>query len=109
MNKIDNIERMLQRMKNMLMGRVNLFCNPSIAQKPTQSPKTPESEDFPSHEIPQTHHEILQMPQIHFLGSQCYTNFLEKDYQRIKKELPKYDGKDHRGDIVWVNKMEAIF
>jgi len=91
---------MLLGMQNQLMGGVNSFFNPLIAQKPTQSPKTLEGKDFPNHEISQTHHEIPQMLQIHFSGSQYYTKFPEKDYQRIKRELPKYDGKDHRGAIV---------
>jgi hypothetical protein len=24
-------------------------------------------------------------------------------------ELSKYDGKDHRGVVVWINKMDSIF
>ena len=26
----------------------------------------------------------------------------ERDYKKIKNELPKYDGKTHRGAIIWV-------
>jgi hypothetical protein len=35
--------------------------------------------------------------------------FQDRDYQNFKKELPKYDSKDHRGAIVSVKKMEGIF
>ena len=35
--------------------------------------------------------------------------FQDKDYQKFKKELPKYDDKDHRGAVVWINKMDSIF
>jgi hypothetical protein len=35
--------------------------------------------------------------------------FQDKDYQKFKKELPKYDNKDHRGDIVWINKKDKFF
>ena len=51
---------MLLSMHNQLMGGVNSFFSPLITQEPTQSPKTPESKYFSNHEVPQTHHEILQ-------------------------------------------------
>jgi len=35
--------------------------------------------------------------------------FQDKDYQKFKKELPKYDGNDHRGAVVWINTMDSIF
>jgi hypothetical protein len=35
--------------------------------------------------------------------------FHDRDYQKFKKELPKNDGKDHRGVVVWINKMDGIF
>jgi hypothetical protein len=35
--------------------------------------------------------------------------FKKRDHKKLKKELLKYDGKYHRGAIVWVNKMEGIF
>ena len=51
-------------------------------------------------------------PEMHdsiFFGGPSNSRVQERDYQKIKKEFPKYDGKDHRGAIVWVNKMEGIF
>jgi len=30
-------------------------------------------------------------------------------FNKIKMELPKYNGKDNRLAIIWVNKMEGIF
>jgi len=73
----------------------------------TQSPKTPEDKNSPNHDF--MIHDRPQIPQIHFEGSQCYTKFPERDPLKIKRELPKYYGKDHKGAIIWVNKMDAIF
>jgi len=54
-------------------------------------------------------HEKLRILHIQFEGSQYHTRFPDKDYLKIKRELPKYDGKGHKDAIVWVNKMDAIF
>jgi hypothetical protein len=35
--------------------------------------------------------------------------FYDIDYHKFKKELPKYDGKDHTGVFVWIKKMDEIF
>ena len=54
-------------------------------------------------------HEKPWIPHIQFKGSQYYTKVPKRDYLKIKRELPKYDGKDHKGSIVLINKMDAIF
>lgn len=54
-------------------------------------------------------HEKPRILHIQFEGSQYHTRFSDKDYLKIKIELPKYDGKDHKGTIVWVNKLHDIF
>ena len=43
-----------------------------------------------------------------FKGTRYYTRSPERNLFKIKNELPKYDGKDHKGAVVWVNKMDAI-
>jgi hypothetical protein len=35
--------------------------------------------------------------------------FQYRDYQNFKKELLKYDGKDPRGFVIWVTRIEGIF
>jgi hypothetical protein len=35
--------------------------------------------------------------------------FHNRDYHKFKKELPRYDDKDHIGAVVWINKMDGIF
>jgi hypothetical protein len=64
------------------------------------------------------HHKVLgsqnledqghqEIPEIIF--SRNTHKFQDRDYQKFKKELPKYDDKDHRGVVVWINKMDGIF
>lgn len=67
-----------ERMDQLIEKVNSCFTKPLIAQEPTQSPKTTDSEDPPNHGIP-------QISQIHFSSSQYHTKFLEKDYQRIKE------------------------
>jgi hypothetical protein len=35
--------------------------------------------------------------------------FQDRYYQKFKKGLSKYDDKDHRGVVLWINKMDRIF
>ena len=72
----------------------------------THSLKTPEGIS-PDHDFQRNFQG--RIPQIQFEGSQYYTKSPEGNFLGIKSKLPTYDGKDHRGAIVWVNKMEAIF
>ena len=53
--------------------------------------------------------EKKQIPQIHFEGSQYYTRSSKKNHIKIKNELSMYDGNNFKGDVVWVNKMDASF
>jgi len=66
---VNNIDRVLLGIQVQLLGGFHPIFNLLITQEPTQIPKTPKGEDFLNHEILQIH-EISQMPQIHFQGSQ---------------------------------------
>ena len=74
-----------------------LYIEPLAYQRPPQIPRSKNLED-------QGHQEI---PEVIF--SRNTNKFQERDYQKFKKELSKYDDKDHRGFIVWINKMDEIF
>jgi uncharacterized protein YkuJ len=74
-----------------------LYVDPLAYQRPPQSPRSKNLED-------QGHQEILEV-----IFSRNTNKFQERDYQKFKKELSKYDDKDHRGVIVWINKMDEIF
>ena len=74
---------------------------------PTQSPKTPEEKNSLDHDFAKNFQTLIS--QVHFKGARYYTRSPKRNLLKIKNELPKYDGKDHKGAIVWVNKMHAIF
>jgi hypothetical protein len=89
----EQIERIDQ-----LTERVDaLFAEPLDFRRPSQSSGSQNLEDQGHQEIP----EIIFSRNTH--------KFQDRDYQKFKKELPKYDGKDHRGVVVWINKMDGIF
>jgi hypothetical protein len=74
-----------------------LYIEPLASQRPPQIPRSKNLED-------QGHQEI---PEVIF--SRNTNKFQERDHQRFKKEISKYDNKDDRGFIVWINKMDKIF
>jgi hypothetical protein len=74
-----------------------LFAEPLALRRPPQRPGLQNLED-------QGHQEI---PKIIF--SRNKHKFQNRYYQKFKNELPKYDGKDHRGVVVWINKMDGVF
>jgi hypothetical protein len=81
-----------------LNERMDALCAEPLAyQRPPQSLESQNLED-------QGHQEI---PELNF--SRNTHKFQDRDYQKFKKELPKYDSKDHRGVVVLINKMDSIF
>jgi hypothetical protein len=91
----EQIERIDQ-----LTERVDALCAEPLAyRRPPQSPESQNTSDQRNQEA----------PEINFSSNMYNPRFQDRDYQKFKKELPKYDGKDHRGVVVWVNKMEGIF
>eukprot|EP00253_Pinus_taeda_P002639 PITA_02639 len=111
--RMDNIEKSVNKQDQManeisfinsMMNRHPEEINPPSA---TQSPKTPEGETSLGQGF--MGREKQQIPQIHFDRSQYYTHSLGRNHLKIKNELPRYDGKNFKGVVVWVNKMDAIF
>ena len=91
-------------MMSQFMGGANSHFNPSE----TQSPKLLKGRIFSNREISSVHKKP-RTPHTQFEGSQYHTKFPNKYCLNIKRELPKYDGKGHKGAIVWVNKMDVVF
>lgn len=76
-----------------------LFAKPLAFRRPPSSPESQNTED----------HGHQETPKMNFSRNMQNSKFQDKDSQKFKKELSKYDCKDHRGIVILINKMDGIF
>jgi hypothetical protein len=83
-----------------LIELVDALCvEPLAYRRPPQSLESQNASDQRNQEE----------PEINFSGCMYNPRLQNREYKKFKKELLKYDGKDNRGAVIWVNKMDGIF